>query len=369
MHKTVKFLLAILLCVSMFSLAACGGNAGSTEGNTENPNSEVNTQDSEIESEIESESEEIVQEPENVNPLTGVADLSDEAIGKRPVAVMVNNIKQAFPQYGIAQADVIFEMPVEDRSTRFMAMYGDYTKVPKICSVRSCRSYFPVMSESFDAIYVHWGMGAGMESYVKSLGLTKFDGITNDGNMFGRDKEMRDKGYALEHTGYFDGTKLPGVLEKRESRIDIEADKAGYAFNFHPYGTVVTPTGTPCTIASVDFGITVSKFTYDPTTDTYFKEHNNAKHMDGVTGTQLNFTNVIVLETSVTMAENGVHRVVEWHGGNGYYVSNGMVQKITWSKADEQSKLLFFDEAGNPLVINRGKTYIGVNHVGEATFE
>ena len=34
-------------------------------------------------------------EPENVNLLTGVADLSEGAVGKRPVAVMINNIEAA----------------------------------------------------------------------------------------------------------------------------------------------------------------------------------------------------------------------------------------------------------------------------------
>ena len=40
--------------------------------------------------------------PKNQNLLTGVGDLSQEAIGKRPVAVMVNNIEPALPQYGIS---------------------------------------------------------------------------------------------------------------------------------------------------------------------------------------------------------------------------------------------------------------------------
>ena len=45
------------------------------------------------------------------------------------MAVMVNNVEKAMPQYGIGQADIIFEIPVEGDVTRFMALYGDYTKV------------------------------------------------------------------------------------------------------------------------------------------------------------------------------------------------------------------------------------------------
>ena len=58
----------------------------------------------------------------NQNLLTGIDDLSKEAIGKRPVAVMVNNVEDALPQYGVGAADVIFELPVEGNLTRLMAL-------------------------------------------------------------------------------------------------------------------------------------------------------------------------------------------------------------------------------------------------------
>lgn len=305
----------------------------------------------------------------NINLLTGMPDLSVEAIGKRPVAVMVNNIKPAFPQYGIEAADIIFEIPVEGGQTRFMAMYGDYTRVPAICSVRSCRGYFPAISEGFDAIYVNWGMAEEVRTYTNTLGLTQFDGKYNEGGLFSRDAERKASGYALEHTGVFDGTRVDDVLIEQGERTDIEADKKDTAFSFAPITETVTPTGGACTKVTVDFGGTVSTFTYDEATSLYAKEHNGEAHIDGDTGNQLSFTNVLVLEAEIKSAANGIHRDVNWHGGEGYYISNGAMQKITWSKADEQSRLMLYDENGNELVINRGKSYIAINYIGEATFE
>ena len=104
------------------------------------------------------------------NLLTGNNDLTDEAIGKRPVAVMVNNIPAALPQYGISAADVIFELPVEGNQTRLMALYADYTQVPKVCAIRSCRYYYPAIAKGFDAYYVHWGMDETvrrLKSFIK----------------------------------------------------------------------------------------------------------------------------------------------------------------------------------------------------------
>ena len=111
----------------------------------------------------------------NQNLLTGNIDLSDEAVGKRPVAVMVNNVNDALPQYGISDADIIFEMTVESDLTRMMALYADYTKVPKVCAVRSCRYYYPVMAHGFDAFYVNWGFDETIREYVDSLGIPYFE--------------------------------------------------------------------------------------------------------------------------------------------------------------------------------------------------
>lgn len=305
----------------------------------------------------------------NINLLTGMPDLTKEAIGKRPVAVMVNNIPASFPQYGIEAADIIFEIPVEGQQTRFMAIYGDYTQVPKICSVRSCRPYFPAFSEGFDAVYVNWGMMDEVRQYVKTLNLTHFEGLYNDGGLFSRDTDRKAAGYALEHTGVFDGTRVDDVLNETGKRTDIESDKKDTAFTFAPITEKVTPTGGTCTEVNVDFGIALATLTYDETTNKYWKSYNGEAQIDGVTGNQLSFTNVLVLEAKITAADNGVHRDVNWHGGNGYYVSNGAMQKITWSKSSESSRLMLYDEDGNELVLNRGKSYIAVNYIGEATFE
>ena len=55
----------------------------------------------------------------------------------------------------------------------------------------------------------------------------------------------------------------------------------------------------------------------------------------------------------------------------GYYVSNGGIQKIHWAKEanNEWSRLRFYDENGQEISINRGKTYIAINYANQATFQ
>ena len=312
--------------------------------------------------------------PKNQNLLTGVGDLSQEAIGKRPVAVMVNNIEPALPQYGISQADVIFEMPVEGDATRLMALYADYTKMPDICAIRSCRYYYPALAKGFDAFYVHWGMDPSVTGYVASLNMNRYDGNANTGGLFARDTARRQAGYALEHTGYFKGTQFASVVQSSGVRTDLLDSKTGTAFNFCEMGTVTTPTGQACNVMDVKFGAARAKVTYDAEKGIYYKEINGKPHVDGRTGEQLSFSNVFVLETSISVRDEVGHKKLDWAGSSsakGYYVSNGVVQEIRWSKANgnESSYLKFYDTNGKELEINRGKSYIGYTYKGRTSWE
>ena len=312
--------------------------------------------------------------PANQNILTGVPDLTDGAIGKRPVAVMVNNVSYAMPQYGVGQADIIFEIPVEGDATRFMALYGDYTQVPQICPIRSCRYYFPALSQGFDAFYVNWGIDDTMADYLEALNMDQIEGITNTGGLFGRDQDRLNQGYSLEHTGYFDGTKLVSYIESQGLRTDLNEDKKGPAFQFNGLEEQLKPEGSDCTSVQINFGAQSSQFTYDAENKVYLKQINGDAQVDGKTGEQLAFTNVFVLETDISVRDSVGHKEIDWDGGTdsvGYYVSNGGVQKITWSKDynNESSYLRFYDESGQEISINRGKSYIALNYKNQAVFQ
>lgn len=312
--------------------------------------------------------------PKNMDLLTGLGTLTDGAVGKRPVAVMVNNLVDSLPQYGVSDADVIFEIPVEDNITRLMAMYGDYTKVPKICSLRSCRYYYPILAVGFDAFYVHWGQDPGMAQQVlNTLDIDDLNGTENTYGLYGRDQARLNSGMSLEHTGYFDGTGLAAALKQNGVRTDLKSEKTGAAFSFQSGTNLIKPDGNACTKMNVQFGQGdyFSTFTYDSKTGTYLKQHNGKPHVDGVTGAQLSFTNVIVLETDISQMDSTGHKSVNWKGGKGtykgYYLSDGMVQSITWEKTGEYDYLKFYDNSGKELKINRGKTYIALNYPGYVT--
>ena len=316
------------------------------------------------------------EEPEDLgakNLLSGLSGLSEEAVGKRPVAVMVNNVEHAMPQYGIEEADIIFEIPVEGDLTRFMVIYGDYTKIPKVCAVRSCRSYFPTLSEGYDAFYVNWGVDETIRDYLNSLHLDQFDGMTFGQGLFGRDQDRLNSGYASEHTAYFDGTKFREIAEK-DYRTDLDDEHNKPAFVFNEEEEMITPAGDACNRVDINFGAQTSAFDFDAEKKVYKKEMNGHPQIDANTDKQLEFTNVFIIETSITVRDETGHKDIECMGGDGstaYYISNGAVQQVHWKKdgGTARSRLIFFDDSGNEITVNPGKTYIGVSYPGKESFQ
>ena len=57
----------------------------------------------------------------------------DEKIGnRRPVAIMLNNLKPAQPMSGVSYADVVYEYVVEGGITRLMGLFENYDGLEKI---------------------------------------------------------------------------------------------------------------------------------------------------------------------------------------------------------------------------------------------
>lgn len=392
----MKKILVCFLLILGFLVAGCGGSGdtlteeSSVDSSTEESSTAVSEESSEDISEDSSAEESVPdaepKEPANLNLLTGIGDLTENAIGKRPVAVMVNNVAAAMPQYGIDKADIIYEMPVEGYQTRLMCIYADYTQLPLICSVRSCRKYFPAVARGYNAVYVNCGQFYGIDDYVDSLGVDQYDGRFFGTHLFAKDQERLDAGYKKEHTLYFNGPNFPAQLAEDKVDMNLEADKLGAtAFKFCGVKDFVTPAGVGCTDIYIDFGSNKSGFIYDSEAKTYKKLFYNRKvkddviHTDGKSGVQLEFANLFILHNDVAFdkdvvynAEGDMHRLVKWQGGEnsvGYYISGGVKQEIYWIKESESDMIRFYDKNGNEITVNRGKTYICFADTEDVTFK
>ncbi len=352
---------ALLAAVLLLMTAGCAERDGTSAAEqTEKTQTSQATQIPETQPETEEETPPVLPpELSGINPLTGESGYPDSAAGKRPVAVMVNNLAQSYPQYGTAQADIIYELPVEGGVTRMMAVYADQDAVPDICSVRSARYYFPKLAMGMDALYCHWGAEQfHAVSAMQSLGIDRFDGSDLERSLlFYRDPE-RVGGYASEHTGYLRGAEIPAAIEQFGYRKYAVTRDTLFSFRDTPQ----PPAEAACTRVSVSFSNSSSTgFTYDKETQTYLVDHNGSPQMDGRAGTQLAFTNVFVLRTQIDYLDESKYlRRIALEGGEGYYISCGGMESIRWEKTDDRSPIVCYALDGGELEVNPGNSYIGI---------
>ena len=353
----IRRIAAILLACTLLTAAGCGNKQEESSGTAPTPVTTAGTQQTAAETEPAEPATEAVSTVHN--PLTGETGYNQDAVGKRPIAVMVNNVKPSLPQYGIAAADIIYEIPVEGGITRLMAVYADYTNLPDICSVRSCRYYYPILAYGMDAIYCHWGCDQTIaKDTLERLGIDRMDGggVANK-VIFFRDPDRVGK-YNTEHTGYLKGDAVPDAIDQFGFRTDTTAEDA---FRFLDPEKPEKPDGESCETVNAAFSDQYfSTFTYDASSETYLKQHSGKPHMDQKADKQLAFTNVILLQTDIHTRPDGYLMDVALKGGAGYYISLGEAQEIKWTKDAEDQPIRLFDQSGKELSVNAGKSYIGL---------
>ena len=292
------------------------------------------------------------------NPLTGEDDYDSKAVGKRPVAIVVENLSPARPQWAIGSSDIIVEGEVEGGISRMLWLYADYTKVPeKVGPIRSARPSYVKFSEYFDAIYIHWGGSHNNKGYkggytvIKEDKVSDFDGMKG-GILFGRDNTRR---VSSEHRGILHGDKIPQAIKEKGYRTNLKDKK----FSELRFNKKITDPGegdaknVNCTFSS---RTDTRKFTYSEKDKKY---HTNDWKTD------VKFQNVIILmdETKyITVPYKGASTTYlnyKYKGGKGYYISNGKQTEITWKV--KKNRIYFKDKTDSKRIkINKGKSYIGL---------
>ncbi|MDE7282660.1 MAG: DUF3048 domain-containing protein, partial [Lachnospiraceae bacterium] len=296
---------------------------------------------------------------------------SEEIANRRPIAVMVPNNRPAMPQYGLSLAGVIYEAPVEGRITRLMPIFENFDDLERIGPVRSSRDYYVYTAMGFEAIYCNWGLAV---PYVEELinrdtvynVSAAVEGIHNPADeAFYR--VNRGDGYALEFTGYL---KIEGMRKA--------VDRLGYDWNYDSFhvrpflfandkikdypdnesATMIYPGGKSGSNAS-GYGQYHPYFEYHEDDHLYYRYQDGKKQIDEYNNEQLAVTNVIFQYCHGEVRDSHDYLAFGVHGeGDAIVFTNGKVIKGTWKRSADFEPAQFFDENGEEIVINQGKTWL-----------
>ena len=296
--------------------------------------------------------------PAFYHPLTGLP-CEEDLSGKRPVAVMLNNLKTALPQQGNSQADIIYEVLAEGGITRMLAVYQHPERVGLIGSVRSARQYYWELAQGHDAVYIHAGASPEFYETKSRLGLFTVDGVNGrfSGNgTFWRDRDrIAGHHYAVEHSLLTSGETIAAMLTKEDKTAHTEGYR--YEMTFAEDGT---PTGGQNAVTvTVPFSNYKSGvFRYDAATGQYAVEEYGQPYIDGNDNTQVTVTNLLVLQTTCNVVDDKGRITVDLSSGSGWFACGGKMAPITWQKGDANQQLRYFQEDGSPLALGVGKSYV-----------
>ena len=284
-----------------------------------------------------------------VNPLTGVAEIEEQKkTEQRPIAIMVNNVEIAkSKQTGLAHADIVYETEVEGGITRLMAVYQDISTLDKIGTVRSVRYPYVDLALGHDAVYVH----CGQDPTYCAPHLKDIDDIDIDTNSKGA--KRISNGLNSEHTLY----ALAGDLaESAGEKFSLKAKNTSSWASFTD--KTLSLNGGNATSITVPFPASKTRFTYDAQSGLYTRLLGANVQTDYFSKETTQVKNVFILLTNISTYPDGEHRKVELQSGKGYYVTNGTMQEINWSKGSAKNGFKFTDKDGNELTVSAGNSWV-----------
>ncbi len=358
MKKLTALLLAFIILLSCTGCGESEPTAPSTEvptitDPTEPPSTQKVTQPVTAQAPTESLPEPV--DYSKRNPLTGL-EIDESRINSRPVAIMINNLKAALPQYGIFSADIIYEVVAEGGITRLVMVIQDPSKAGIIGSIRSTRRYYLDIAQGHDAILLHAGASDQAYSDIKNRAVSNIDGIY-DSTLYYRDSYRR-KNNGYEHSLMTTGERISERLSTSSMRTEHNGSYS-YSQQFAPE---VSLNGNPANTVSVKFSsYKTGVFEYDSESGEYLISQYGQPHMDAGTEKQISTKNLLVLYTSISQISGDSYGRMEVDlvgSGNGIYACNGSYIEIKWSKDSYTDRFVYTLPDGKELILNEGTSYV-----------
>ncbi len=273
----------------------------------------------------------------------------------RPIAVMIDNHSDAWPQAGLNQAYMVYEIIVEGGETRLMALFKG-VDLDKIGSVRSARHYFIDYAMENDAIYVHFGQSPQAQSDIKKYSINDINGIAEDGTTFWR---VKDK--VAPHNAVTSTEKL---LESAKSKKYRTTSTEESVLNYVTDEVNLEDGQAANTITIPHSDLQTVKYEYDEENKVYVRYARGKEQTDWDTEEPITTKNIIItfcdnytLSDSENKGRQGLRNIGTF---DGYYITNGKAIKIQCIKNARDEQTVYQDMNGNEIKVNDGNTFVNI---------
>ena len=297
-------------------------------------------------------------------PLTGLVTTDAAALGRPSLLVKIDNADgagcddAARPQIGITHADIVYEILVEG-ITRFMAVF--HSDMPEtVGPVRSARSSDVDLIAMYNSPMFAW---SGNNENV-AADLSKVRGRYVDvGHSSGAGGSFyRDKDRCAPHN----------LLVNPADLYDYAADKKTGVptpvFTYRATGAALPATARATGGVHLTTGGDAN-YVWNPQRNGWDRTQKGTHHMaaDGKETVQISPANVVVLEvTYASSSTPGSPLAVTVGKGKAHVYTAGKVIDGTWQRDENGDPWTLVDDAGAPITLTPGKTWVALSQKDKA---
>lgn len=294
-------------------------------------------------------------------PLTGLTveegTAGSETFSAPSVACKVDNVEAARPQFNLNKTDIVFVEMVEFGLTRLVAVWQSQP-VDQAGPVRSVRPMDADITAPLAGIFCFSGGQLPFVNAVKDTGQYMASETSEQADNLGSFSRLSSR--SAPHNVLVD----VALLQSQHS--DLKAPKPMLPM------VAFDPATESYEVASTEAGEETLSFTvkypqatssWKPEGSYWIRTQDGEQHIDEATGEILRATNVVVLQTKTDNSFKDpkygpIPRTVMIDSGMAWVFSNGKRVKGTWTKASQTAPIQLFDEAGSPIKLAIGNTWI-----------
>lgn len=297
-------------------------------------------------------------------PLTGQQKPHDFPISRPPLAIKIDNARNARPQAGLGSADIVYEELAEGGITRFMAIFH-CGEADDVGPVRSARNVDPeILTEYAPVLFAYSGANPQVRAKIeKTTGVTEIrygkygdrferrKGRPAPANLFTKTEELRE-------LGDIKGPPKTGLVFQATTPTTTKKPASPSA---SPTGSPAPPPGKAVSFSYA--GGSPVRYTYDEGSGSYLRFQGDTPH-NGLDGFQISATNVVVMKVKV---EPGTIRDASGNlspeisvigSGEVTVLSRGLASTGKWARAKLSDLTTLTAGDGKAIPLAPGRTWI-----------
>jgi len=291
-----------------------------------------------------------------VYPLTGLP--AYEGIPDLPAVVVKigNNDQDSLPQHGLREADIVYDIRVENGKSRFLAVY--HSRLPEVVMpVRSARSSdINLLLNLNHPVFVYWGSNDNVLEEIKTAEWRGGYDSRSAASQWGEQYFDRDSSRSRPDNGKINVPDLQGTA----------SDEAREPLSIFEYGEI-SQNAVPAAGVQWTIWQRVTEYIWNNNLEQWIRYQDGTPHL-GEDGAPLSADNLLFLYVGyrTSDADPASPQAISTGSGDGWLLRDGTVTGVTWNRqrtSDDWS--IMDDESGEMVPLDVGTTWVTLAKPGE----